>query len=316
MFKKIALSVLLFVLVAGLLAVPVDFALTHQTLVANFLIAEYAHQKAGEDVPFDAGYQYDQATMTWGTVNNSSWLMDWVIKIVPYLVIEKISVGEGQYPASVGFLPLKGSNSFHIAGFAQPSYMAIWLNDRYAIDPLWNDERDALKTLVHELTHIQGGAYLSGVSEEFEPRTQAASTEALAGMCNQGVELACSAFWYDIETYSRTEFRVELIDQGYGYLYDQIANLFWRDASQERAAAKNARFWADDPLELNYILRAYSLKPWEIVLSGVNDSVYLNTGLPTYYDTTQPWKIVIQGMPFDDTQALIAPIAWLLQWAN
>lgn len=314
--KKIFLPVLLFILIAAYLTAPVDFILTHQSLVANFLIAEYAHVRAGEVIPFDPGYKYDQATMAWGTVSNSPWLIDWVIKIVPSLVVDKISVGTGVYPASVGFIPEKGSNSFHIAGFAQPSYMAIWLNDRYAIDPTWNDEREALSTLTHELIHIQGGTYLSGASEEFEPHTQAASTEALAGMCNQGLELACSAFWYDVESYARTELRLELSDLNWGDWYNRIANLLWRDASDERAAARSARFWADDPTQLNYIFRAYSLKPWEMILSGVNDDVYLNTGLDIYYDAIHPWLTVIQGMPFDDTQALFAPIVWLVQWAN
>ena len=61
-----------------------------------------------------------------------------------------------------------------------PNDNTILLNERYVLDARWSDQRRALTTLVHELVHIQRGAYISGSSAELESATSIATVEVLS----------------------------------------------------------------------------------------------------------------------------------------
>jgi len=281
-------------------------------LLSTFAIAEYAHLRAGDPIPLDVEYTEQKPINVWGMQTNSPWLTTWVKKIVPAFGYEKVCAVP-KYPRSIGFTPNPGYRSFHIAGFARPFLADAWLNERFLIDGRWNDARDALATLTHELIHLQGGGYIVGEPEEFENRTQAATVETLAAMCNYGEETACRAFWQEYEGYTRIVFRLMLEDAGHGDWYNRIANLLWRDSMDERAAEKASRFWAEDPDQLDYIYRAYYLGPWKIIQDGVLLDVPQDTGIMNWTTLGEIYKL---QMPFDDTGVLLRPVRLLLWWSR
>lgn len=297
-------------MLVGLVVLGVHQFNANKAMVGDFLTAEYAHIRAGKAVPFtDPTYANSHSQTIWGIETNSQWLIDWTTKIVPAIVYENASVGDGIYPSAVIFIPYAGIRSFHIGGSTISDYLVVFVNERYLTDPSWNDEREVLATLVHELVHVQGFTFVNGEPEQFEAFTQAATLETLAGMCNYKTPLACSAFWNETQTYARVSFRLELNKRGLDWLYDPIANILWREPSDIPAAAKSERYWATDPEGLAYIDLAYYQAPWEIILDGTNHNQYLSTGMcipgPTCY---------IQLMPFDDSRALLRPILWILYW--
>jgi len=171
-------------------------------ILRDFVISNVAHVNAGSPIPFEPGEpgythqaRIDPNSMySWGLDSNSKWVADYVRMIVPFMYYEGVS-SMGYYPDIAGIAPFKDKDSFHVGGRMKPEYNAILLNERYFIDERWNDKRRALGTLVHELVHVQGGAYLKGTSAELEAATQSATIEVLADICNYGDSLACKTFW-------------------------------------------------------------------------------------------------------------------------
>ncbi len=200
----------------------------------------------------------------------------------------------------------------HIWGHAHPFRNVAFLNERMFFDGRWQDQANLMGTMTHELIHLQGGAYISGSPEEFEPATEAATTEVLAAMCNHGNDVACRAFWLAIHDSSRAVFWTELNERGYESWYQRISDLLWRDAEQSHAARKSMRYWAENPAHLQYILRAYSVKPWEKhVIPGLFGGK-LNTQMLDACDCSQYFARVV-GMPFDDTQYLMGNLIKIIE---
>ena len=174
---------------------------TFQPLIRDFYIANYAHVRAGDPIPFTediaewtGGFRIDEDNIyTFGMESNSIWVANYVRQIVPYMTYEK-AIAEGYYPWAANVVPFGNVNSFHVAGRMLPSDNIIFLNERYFLDDKWNDQRRALETLTHELVHVQRGAFIYGTSAELESATSAATTEILAAMCNYNDVLACKAF--------------------------------------------------------------------------------------------------------------------------
>jgi len=295
-------------------------------VLRDAVIVLVAHARAGDDIPITdvdyAGGTTYYLDSTWGILTNSLWLVRQTTMIVPLLVYE--GVGGGRYPVEVFFAPYRGNRSFHVSGSTNCEQSApdapitcwVMLNERLVLDPGWSDMRGLLATLVHEIIHDQGGRFLDDPdvtdwdtkSAHLESKTSAATIEVLAAWCNKRNELACKAFWAEIESMARVTLRYRLREAP--WLYDLFSNIFLRDGAEEREARKNNRFWSAHQAELYDIMLKYSVDPWEgHVLSAMKYGRPLNTGVPVHVDENT-YKYL--NLYFDDTYDLLGPLAWLM----
>lgn len=314
-------TIFLFSLYAAFFAFIIGLGLvwsTIQPMVRDFVVANVAEYKAGPKIPFteeDMGYQrgfkIDENNLySWGIESNNVWMSDYIRLIVPYMGYEKVNPTPF-YPKAAGMTPYLSYQSFHVAGRMYPSADLISLNERYILDAKWNDQRRALATLVHELVHIQRGAYTAGESAELESATSMATVEVLAAMCNYMDDLACKAFWNDISGLARSSLMVQLSEYGLGNLYNWWANLAWRDASETDAYYKSMRYWQDDMDALMVIRKKYNLVPWNAVVLGVTEGIPLNT--QHVVCAVGHFGCKMQGMPYDDTWYLLQGLMWILE---
>src|SRR3990167_8181042 len=172
-----------------------------------------AHQLAGLDIPFAPDYvggDLVNKLQAWDINSNSLWLVQQTTKIVPYFAYEDLT-DRGLYPSILAWIPMTNERSFHVLGTAYTDEYVIYLNDRTVTDPRFNDQREALETLVHELIHIQGGLFADDPAPDWatksahlESATEAATIEVLAAMCNYGDKIACLSFWSSTEGLARS----------------------------------------------------------------------------------------------------------------
>ena len=295
-------------------------------LARDLFIAKYADVMAGPDVPFGAlatgkagDAQYTREAPIWpgftyGISTNSMWFVEQATLVVPYFASEYLTP-RPLYPNAAYFLPLPANRSFVVGGSASCERGMVLLNERVLLDERWNDARYALEVFVHEMIHVQGGAFCSGTSRELESATSAATTEILAAMCNWGNSLSCKAFWSNIKDHAVRSAFWRANKLGGGWLFERWMDVFIRDASERRGGAKTYRFWAPARAERMEIALKYGLVPWEkLVLAGVR-GIPLNTGFPVseYSRPGHPPIVKILGMPMDDTRVLLGPLA-LLAW--
>ena len=289
-----------------------------QPIIRDFVVANVAHTKAGEKIPFldneeegyTRGFKVDEKSIyTYGIKTNNIWAAEYTRLIIPYMLYEHATPNP-IYPDSVGVLPFVGNQSFHVAGRMFPSENSVLLNERYFLDTRWNDQRRALATLVHELVHIQRGAFIDGESAEFESATSTATAEILAAMCNYGDELACKAFWHDIESLARTSLLLQLNEYGLLNVYETWAKLFWRDYAQQDAYNKSTRYWSNDMEGLMILRSKYNLVPWQNILAGVSKGQLLNTHHPVC--SAEEFFCKVNGMPFEDTWYLLQGLMWII----
>jgi hypothetical protein len=246
--------------------------------------------------------------MLWEIETNSEWLVDYTNAIVPLLVYEKIGVGNGVYPQAVVFTPYTGARSFHVSGSMIPVYNVVAINERHVLDSFWNDQRETLITLVHELVHVQGGVFVAGASAQLEAHTSAATFEALAAMCNLGDQLACASFWRNVEMTARNDLRARYAAMGRDDLYRNIAAVLWQDKIEEDYTEKKARFWSENYTEFVGLLYKYDTVPWrEMLIPGVLSP---NTWR---MDTEMVYDRVYVGMPFDDASVLLGWVKNLMK---
>ena len=281
-------------------------------VAGNMVLAVIAHQKAGDPLPFGPDYTLSMpypSRATYGIEVNSMWLLKNITYAVPFFAYEKVS-GLPTYPEAAFFFPRTGLGSFTVGGQMNPMGGVgdggwLTLNERYLTDPQWIDEAATLATLVHELVHVQGGNYLSqdadvelstaAESAFIESNTSAATLEVLAGMCNFRNELACAAFWQDIESFALASINTRL-EEG---PYDLFRSVFLLDAEEEMADRKTDRFWAEYQEKRQEIREKYGRHPWEShVVEGLRGKA-LDTRLLYQPDMMGPvYKL---RMPFDDT---------------
>ena len=296
-------------------------------LARDLFIAKYADVMAGDDVPFDAtatgmagDLQYTREALirqdlAYSTNVNSLWLLEQSTLIVPYFASEKLTPTP-YYPDAAYFVPFPGVRSFVVAGSASCSELRLILNERILLDERWNDARNALEVLVHELIHLQGGAFCLGTSRELESATVAATTEVLAAMCNWGDSLACKAFWLNIKDHAVRSAFVRANRLGAGWWFERFMDVFIRSAGERRAAAKSDRFWADNRLERLEIAYKYGLRAWEErILAGIRGNLLNTMHQVSRFDRPgQPPYVYVLGMPMDDTRVMlgwVVILAWL-----
>jgi hypothetical protein len=277
-------------------------------IARDLAIAVWADYKDGpERVPLPDDVDYLLSAVpptdeTYGAAVNSRWLFTQAIRILPYMEYERIT-GRVAAPELVVFAPRTRADGLHVAGWAQPILRWVFLNDRYATSPVGSDVRALYGTLVHELIHLQGGVFAQGYPEQFEAATQAATVEVLAAMCNYRDRWACYAFWGEIKGLALGSLAARLEP----WAYELIGRLLFWDDKALAAYHKSRRYWADDPERLDYILRAYSLHPWEqIVLEGACGApLYTGNAVLVEGDGKKPSQRKALWMPFDDTWYLM-----------
>jgi len=273
---------------------------------ASLFVAQYAHIQAGEKIPFPDDTLFTRSTPLerWTQQTNSEWLADYTRLIIPFFAYEEL-VSRPWYPVAVLFIPESGARSFHIGGTNHLAQGVITLNERYILDKKWDDQRDVLSVLIHELIHSQGGnfTFVLGLGpEEFEANTTTATVEVLAAMCNYGDQLACKAFWYEVESLARTRLMMQFKDLGFNDdVYQRVADFLWRDDTQEASARKARRYWANNQDEYWYIIRAYQANPYFLFVKGLGGGK-LDTG---NWATEPEGRRHVLGTPFDDSLDLI-----------
>jgi hypothetical protein len=265
--------------------------------------------------------QYHPAVMedVAGVTTNSRWLADYTRKIVPFFEYENVR-SMGIYPRSVLFVPYRGRDSIHVLGRASCSTGQVTINERYALDQRYT-LHSLLATLVHELTHIQGGEFCEGDPDEFESKTQAVAIEILGAMCNYGDRLACHAFYNEVEGILKATAYLIAIEHNWQDFYFTINALFFQNREQEMASQKSWRYWSQSGsrrLTLSSILRRYHAKVlYDYLLPGL-------TGKPVPIAIKPQPSYIMPGyndtppFTFDDTQSLIPHwiITILSQWAT
>lgn len=284
-------------------------------IVRDVVISVVAHYKAGAPVPMD-DVDYNRSTPydpneTWGIATNSKWLTDYALRIIPFYYWER--VGGATYPDYVVVIAWPGATSLGVGGRADcvlslsGEICAVWINERYFNDPVWQDKREVLEVLVHELIHIQGGDFMRPEGESWteksailEAKTSAATLEVLAGMCNTGDELACKSFWHSLESTARQTLRANL--RGDDWIYQIFADLFLRDPAESRAAHKLLRDYASLGMSPYETMYKYALVPYqEMMIRWLKDGTRLQTNVYEYNEYGR-WDLT---MPFDDTQSLL-----------
>ncbi len=291
-------------------------------ILRDIVIATYAHHRAGDPItPEEGEIDYIDANLyslpyTWGIESNSKYLAGLVRQIVPMFEYEHVSpVRMAKYPSRIVFVPYHGRDHIHKLGTAGSG--DVHINERLILRPDGPDERAILSTVVHELVHVQEGRF-SGFAwgAVIEAPTQAATIEVLAAMCHYRNEVACKAFWGEIEDYARGALWMRLRLIGAEDLYFPLADLLWRDADDELAGDKSRRYWYQDWDHQGYlysILFSYSKKPWEEFVIGGVCGVPMDTG-HDIIDLDHPQEGVMKDlvMEFDDTRALLGK--WLTKW--
>lgn len=297
------------VLVMGLAVTAVLglWRLEAPAVARDMVVAVYANHKAGDPVPFGPDYTMTMpypSYATYGITVNSLWLANRTTNVVPYFAYDGLTASPN-YPVGAFFFPRTGLSSFTVGGQAQTENGSLTINERYLTDPRWIDEAGALGTLVHELIHLQGGNfapadgsnYFSGPEEsaEKESNTSAATAEILAAMCNYQDEVACSAFWQEIEGFALAGLNTRLSEP----VYDLFRSAFLIDADEEQADRKTDRFWARNERDRLEIRMKYGRHPWEAhVLPGLVHGQTLDTGMTYMTAGGHPIRL---RMPFDDT---------------
>ena len=293
----------------------------------DIIVASYAHLKAGDKIPFDVVMEYDGGFSrepyiidyvksqpvcpycSWGIQTNSIWLSEFVWYSLPFYEYERVAGDrESRAPVFMGFFPLQGVDSFHLLGSASSWSASVMLNERMLQKPE-ADLRTLYSTIIHEMVHVQGGAFTGARANVIEPKTQAATMEILAAMCNYGDDIACAAFWNEVESWSRGTLRVRLKILELEGLYEPLANLLWRDPKQKASADKSMRHWAEDPEYESYlwdIIYNYQKYPWEVhIIPGIC-GFPLDTEHRELYDMTPKGEPIYRHimMWFDDTESM------------
>ena len=314
---KIVVKTTLFVLIITAILLCANFSA--RAIVDNdwddigrdFITVVYAHKRAGNPIPFEADFSHSLSQNlyeTYGIETNSIWMIDQALEIIPYFAYEGISPNP-IYPVTLGWGHMGGQSSFHIMGWAYSAEGMVFLNERIVKGDRWSDARRVYSTFTHELIHIQMGAFGTGSSEKLESATSAATLEVLAAMCNYESEIACAAFWYNIENFARASLWVGLNDKGMLNVYEFLMDVFILNPSESRYRDKSMRYWANDMEQLAGIQERYGEAPWVNHIAPGLCGKPFNTEIPYLMDGLP----LIRHFVFDDAQYLLGRLNYLIR---
>lgn len=209
-------------------------------------------------------------------------LEQYALAIISQFAEEGIS--EGILPNSVGFaeygIPMRSA----VAGRYALRAKDVTLNARFVLDPGWR-HKNYLGTLVHELVHAQG--YYN------EAQTEVLTGETLAALAAQGYPGVWSEFWDLVRrdamsaAYYIAYFDGELIHTTTDAeritpcnpcdepTPDPVLMAQWEQAradiftdEERRAYDKRLRFWLNNGLDYEAVLRAYVVRPLTVLLDA------------------------------------------------
>lgn len=218
----------------------------------------------------DGGYITEEVFPQWEVLTNSRDLELVAEDVLPYFGYEF-----GWYtirPYGIAFVPFQGPAAFHVLGRASCEYSIAIFNFRYAnpLSTLYQHD-SLLPTIVHELGHVQGVCtWLPWQVAEMEAANQVATWEVLAAMANHGNAYAVKPLAAELRdaalSYARSVMRERKVEG----LYDWYVRTFLLTTLEEQSKRDKARrFWEQDPETLDYILKAYGRKPWEMLTAGL-----------------------------------------------
>jgi len=293
----------------------------------DMVVAVVADKLAGPPVPF--GFDYTRShpldpAKTWGLYVNSEYLLEKVTLWVPQFAYEGIS--DGIYPQITAIQPFPSERSFIVAGTAgrlDSGYPIVLLNERFFLEGWEIDERDIYTTLLHELTHAQGGnftflpppesrsaGWIYEESARLESLTSATTVEMAAALCNRGDRVACGSFWIQIRDFATRSLQAKAYRGGYGWAYEAFADVYLRNHQERIQRDKSMRFWEPRMWELRGILERYGEHPWEQeVMAGVCGRV-LSAGTHRLLSITAGGfsTYLVAGIRFDDTRYMLGPV--------
>jgi len=148
--------------------------------------AQFAEGREDCDLVYSRSDELDPGTQ-WGLVTNSPYLTDWTTKILANFTTENIIWGRARGPLMVAFVPRYDPSSFHVSGQTDCSSFAT-INERHITFESWNDEKDIISTLTHELIHYQLGNFC------VDPRPLPETCVFVNDASGKRVAVACKPF--------------------------------------------------------------------------------------------------------------------------
>lgn len=269
-------------------------------LIRDAVVATIAHHKVREKTLFNEEYG---EFMSSNSISNSLWILDYSQIIVPFFKQENIRETP-VYPRKIIIESRENQKKFLITGVAyyENRDIVIFLHKEKQIK-----SRQLLPVLVHEHVHLQGGRFIGDEPPWadivlFESNTQAATLEVLAAMCYSGDDLACDAFWSEIENYASGTFWMHLRSLKLLEWYQSIGMLLWPSEQDFQ--------YASDRFLYNYLQY-----PWnQIIIPGIMGEP-LDTG--NFYDyevSDRNYVCRRLFMPFDDTEYLLGLLDQFIEW--
>ena len=293
----------------------------------DMVVAVIADKLAGPPVPFAFDYSRSlplDPAKTWGLTINSEYLLEKVTLWVPQFAYEGIS--NGIYPKVTAIQPFLSEPSFVVAGTTgrlADGPPIILLNERFFLEGREIDERDIYATLLHELTHAQGGYFTplpppdprphnwaEQESARLESLTAATTVEMAAAICNRGDQVACGSFWLQIRDFATRSLQAKAYRGGYGWAYEVFGDIYLTNHQERIQRDKSMRFWEPRMWELRGILERYGEHPWEQeVIGGVCGRV-LNAGILRLLEQMAGGfsKYLVTAVSFDDTRYILGPV--------
>lgn len=322
--KRAMSRAFLIILAAGTAVLMIMALLTvwgWRMLLRDAVVGIVADRRAGGPIPMEPDYSNDNLVNDWGMWSNSHYILLRARHYLPFFAYEGIVSDEGvMIPPAIVFWPgASGSESFHLLGRASCARSgAIRLNERMLYDRRYADARVIDSTLVHEMIHDQGGIFCSGVGDELEAYTQAATVEVLAASCNYGDKISCAAFWLEIRDAALSSLRARLMEMNAENVYQAFADVFIRSPEQRTWAHKALRWWNSDEERhetLVGIVTRYGARPWrEHILMGVLFDKTVDTGTGRMVSPAPGYLVYYASsgkLRWDDTKLLLG---WLVHW--
>lgn len=214
----------------------------------------------------------------------------WMYEIAPYFYYEGL-ISEPKYPAALEFSLFPNEANFHVLGRAACSEAGggpIQINAR-GVNHLsrWNMEAWLLPTLIHEMIHVQGGGFCSGLSQDLESTTQMGTLEVLAAMANHGNMDAAYALIDELRDMAMSAAYYEALRDGETDRYMRLRDRVYSEASEKARAEKSRRHWWATPqskVNLKDVLNKYSFIPMSRVLDGLEAGEIPNLRLGLWKD--------------------------------
>lgn len=211
----------------------------------------------------DGDMVIDRVYVQWGVVTNSRRLEQVIESVAPYYHRE--AAINPVRPRMGAFIPFAGSTSFELLGAASCAEDVFILNYQY-INPFAHLFRrdDLLAVITHEIGHVQGVCYATGVNpSDVEAATQILTWEILAAMSADGNKYAIKPFVGELRDAALSWVRAVLRQQGHDDWYRWfVLRFIYTTAEEQSRAQRGWRYWDRIGDRLDDIIISYGMRPW------------------------------------------------------